>query len=201
MAEIEEACSNNGSISCPIVNGTYCAGASGTTNIIIRCTNGVGQAGNCNDNLDGEPPLGVSFAPCFDCGDTSGRAACSKMGVVYPGSGTGLGSTPFPTNDTSICSATTGGVPYTNGTNPGGPIINGTNPGGPIINGTNPGGPIINATVPCLGGASPTGGYGSGGSPSSSMPAGYTGAASSVQMLGASAVVGFGAVLAALGMM
>ncbi|KAK5118697.1 hypothetical protein LTR85_007903 [Meristemomyces frigidus] len=173
--------SDNGTISCPVGNGTYCAGTSGTTNIIIRCLNGVGQGGNCNDNLAGEPPVGVNFAPCFDCGANSSRAACSKDGIVYPGSGTGLGNTPFPTNDTSICSATGGGPPYSNGTNPGGPIVS--------------------ATVTGTGGASPTGGYGSGASPSSSMPASYTGAASSVQIMGAGAAVGFGAVLAAVGMM
>jgi len=37
----------NGTFQCAIANGTYCAGDSLTTNIIIRCTNGVGAPGNC----------------------------------------------------------------------------------------------------------------------------------------------------------
>ncbi|KAK5240595.1 hypothetical protein LTR16_010434 [Cryomyces antarcticus] len=48
----------NGTFSCPIPNGAYCAGDSLVTNIIVRCNNGVGQPGNCNDNLSGEPPVG-----------------------------------------------------------------------------------------------------------------------------------------------
>jgi len=183
-----------GAISCAIPNGTYCAGDS---NIIIRCINGVGQAGNCNDNLAGEPPLGVNYAPCFDCGANSGRAACSKNGIVYPGSGTGLGNTSFPTNSTSACAATSPtGAPYSNGTNPGGPIINATYTSTatntPVATNT----PIATYTPA----ASPTGGYGSPSS-SSGAPVPYTGAATSVQMMGAGAVVGFGTLFAALGIM
>ncbi|KXL44332.1 MAG: hypothetical protein FE78DRAFT_434580 [Acidomyces sp. 'richmondensis'] len=96
----------NGTITCAIANGTYCAGED--SNIIIRCVNGVGGAGNCNDNLSGEPPIGVTFTTCYDCGATSGRAACGKNGTVYPASGSGLGDTPFPTSDlASVCSAST----------------------------------------------------------------------------------------------
>ncbi|KAK4963980.1 hypothetical protein LTR28_004203, partial [Elasticomyces elasticus] len=42
---------NNGTFSCAIPNGAYCAGDSLITNIILRCTNGTGHPGNCNDNL------------------------------------------------------------------------------------------------------------------------------------------------------
>ncbi|KAK5008942.1 hypothetical protein LTR28_003295, partial [Elasticomyces elasticus] len=34
---------NNGTFSCAIPNGAYCAGDSLVTNIIIRCTNGTGH--------------------------------------------------------------------------------------------------------------------------------------------------------------
>ncbi|TKA71595.1 hypothetical protein B0A49_04728 [Cryomyces minteri] len=81
----------NGTFSCPILNGAYCAGDSLVTNIIIRCNNGVGQPGNCNDNLSGEPPDGVNYAPCYQTSTTAGDAACSKNGTVYPASGA-----PFP---------------------------------------------------------------------------------------------------------
>ena len=37
----------NGTFQCAIANGTYCAGDSLSSNIIIRCTNGVGGSGNC----------------------------------------------------------------------------------------------------------------------------------------------------------
>ncbi|MCJ1381596.1 hypothetical protein MMC17_004707 [Xylographa soralifera] len=43
----------------------FCAAASLTSNIIIRCAGTVGQPGNCDDNLAGVPPVGVKdFAPC-----------------------------------------------------------------------------------------------------------------------------------------
>jgi len=45
----------------------YCA----ASNIILRCTNGYLQAGNCNDNLD-EPPLG---ALCVDSAPAPGGSA------------------------------------------------------------------------------------------------------------------------------
>ncbi|KAF6232759.1 hypothetical protein HO173_008973 [Letharia columbiana] len=66
-------------------NAAYCAGPSLTSNIIIRCTGTSGQAGNCNDNLAGVPPLGVKgFAPCDESSPTAGDAACSYGGTVYP---------------------------------------------------------------------------------------------------------------------
>jgi hypothetical protein len=61
---------------CPIADGVYCAGDSLKTNIIIRCTGTVGQPGNCNDNLAGEPPLGVNPTVCY--APALGTAACAK---------------------------------------------------------------------------------------------------------------------------
>lgn len=76
----------NGSFSCPIPNGAYCL----AENIILRCIGSLGFPGNCNDNLAGEPPFGVNPTLCVTpCGNETGRAACSKNGIVYPASGVG----------------------------------------------------------------------------------------------------------------
>lgn len=114
------------------------------TNIIIRCTNGVGHPGNCNDkyvpihicfglavpltkhdSLAGEPPLGVSYAPCmfkahhlplrnrsrryfvrrtnlplgYQSSTSAGDAACSKNGIVYGANG------PFPVPGGTVSSS------------------------------------------------------------------------------------------------
>ncbi|TKA73705.1 hypothetical protein B0A55_05477 [Friedmanniomyces simplex] len=169
----------NGTFTCPDPQGAYCAGA----NIIIRCTNGVGQPGNCDDNLDGEPPMGLNYAPCFSCGANSSRSACSKNGIVYPGSGVGLGNVSFPVNNTAVCAAPAPvPAPYANRTTPGGPIANTTTPAGGAAS---------------TGGASPTGSGAAGGS-GSGVPIPYTGAATSVQVMGAGAVLCLGMLFAAL---
>ncbi|KAK1055162.1 hypothetical protein LTR74_015878 [Friedmanniomyces endolithicus] len=171
----------NGTFTCPDPQGAYCAGG----NIIIRCNNGVGQPGNCDDNLSGEPPLGVNYAPCFSCGTNSSRSACSKNGIVYAGSGAGLGSAQFFTNDTAVCAApapapapapSAAPAPYTNGTAPSSPVANTTKP----------------AIV-----ASPTG-SGVAAASGSAVPIPYTGAATSVQVLGAGVVLCLGTLFAAL---
>lgn len=80
--------STTGEFTCAIPNGVYCAGSSLTSNIIIRCSNGVGQPGNCNDNLAGVPPVGVkTSALCYQTSDTAGDGACSYNGVAYPDNG------------------------------------------------------------------------------------------------------------------
>ncbi|CAL3968570.1 unnamed protein product, partial [Diplocarpon coronariae] len=63
----------SGKFVCPAENpnGAFCAGDSLSTNIIIRCQDGVGQPGNCNDNLAGYFPYGVQFAPCWQSSPTS----------------------------------------------------------------------------------------------------------------------------------
>jgi len=78
-----------GTFICPASapNGSFCAGTPFVTNIIIRCKNGVGQPGNCNDNLAGQPPLGVKYSPCVDSEPSQGNAACSKNCVIYPENG------------------------------------------------------------------------------------------------------------------
>jgi len=83
-----------------------------TTNIIIRCIGTVGQPGNCNDNLDGEPPFGLNFAPCWQPSATSGMAACSKNCVVYGGSGNYNGTFTLPdcTPTTTIVSSVSSSV-------------------------------------------------------------------------------------------
>jgi len=105
---------NGSNIICPASNpnGTFCAGNSLSTNIIIRCVNGVAQPGNCNDNLDGEPPVGLSSTTCWQTSLTSGDAACSKNCIVYCGSGgcakdfTLPNCTPSFTASTSTASST-----------------------------------------------------------------------------------------------
>jgi len=96
----------NGTFTCPIANGSYCAGESLSINIIIRCLNGVGSPGNCNDNLSGEFPTGVNYAPCYQTSDASGDAACSKNCVVYEGSGN-TNRTDYFTLPTSVCRPST----------------------------------------------------------------------------------------------
>ncbi|KAI9055931.1 hypothetical protein LZ554_000866 [Drepanopeziza brunnea f. sp. 'monogermtubi'] len=77
-------------------NGAFCAGDSLGTNIIIRCTDGVGQPGNCNDNLAGYFPFGVRSSLCWQSSATSGIAACSKNCIVQGGSGTLNGTLTLP---------------------------------------------------------------------------------------------------------
>jgi hypothetical protein len=103
---------NTGKFTCAVPNGVYCAGDSLSTNIIIRCSNGVGQPGNCNDNLAGIPPVGVkSSALCYQSSLTAADGACSYNGVAYPdgkpsftiGSGnTYPSSTPSPSASTYV---------------------------------------------------------------------------------------------------
>ncbi|KAG4436771.1 hypothetical protein IFR05_007746 [Cadophora sp. M221] len=94
-------------------NGAFCAGDSLGTNIIIRCTNGVGQPGNCNDNLAGYFPFGVRSSQCWQSSPTSGIAACAKNCIVQGGSGTYNGTftlpncTPIPQSSSSASSSTT----------------------------------------------------------------------------------------------
>ncbi|EPS43043.1 hypothetical protein H072_2969 [Dactylellina haptotyla CBS 200.50] len=84
----------------------FCAGDSLQTNIIIRCTGEKGQPGNCNDNLAGVPPVGVkTFAPCYQTSNTTGDAACSYNGIVYPDSGS---SFPVPGSSSSSAAPTYG---------------------------------------------------------------------------------------------
>ncbi|RQM07363.1 hypothetical protein DH86_00003097, partial [Scytalidium sp. 3C] len=85
---------SDGSITCDTPNAVYCAGGSGSTNIIIRCKDVVGQAGNCNDNLDGYPPIGSSGATCWS--NSTGVAACAKSGIVYGSSGNFASTFPIP---------------------------------------------------------------------------------------------------------
>lgn len=72
--------STTGVFTCPAnsPNGAYCAGNDGKSNIIIRCEDGVGHPGNCNDNLSGTFPIGLSYSPCYQTSETAGDAACSK---------------------------------------------------------------------------------------------------------------------------
>jgi hypothetical protein len=72
-------CSNGSEYICPTSGGDFCAGPSLSTNIIIRCgSDGLGQPGNCDDNLAGDPPVGVGNSICWQTSLTSGDAACSK---------------------------------------------------------------------------------------------------------------------------
>ncbi|KAL1875384.1 hypothetical protein Daus18300_003123 [Diaporthe australafricana] len=89
-----------GKFTCAQPNQAYCAGDSLEANIIVRCDkDAVGQPGNCNDNLAGEPPSGVQYSPCWQSSNTTGDAACSKNCVVYGGSGNYNGTFTLPAKD------------------------------------------------------------------------------------------------------
>ncbi|MCJ1301876.1 Muc22p [Hypocenomyce scalaris] len=88
---------------CPASGGSFCAGNSLTTNIIIRCSGIVGTPGNCDDNLAGVPPVGVKdYAPCYQSSPTTGDAACSYNGTVYPDTGY-----PYPVSSVTITTTAT----------------------------------------------------------------------------------------------
>jgi len=111
---------------CGPSGGNYCAGTSGQTNIILRCTGSALQPGNCNDNLS-EPEFG---AVCIDSAPSGGAAQCQANsapaqaastsaagggGAVYPtgsapAQSTG-GSAPASTYPASSAAAGTGTAP------------------------------------------------------------------------------------------
>lgn len=107
--------STTGQFICPpeAPEGAFCAGTSLSTNIIIRCHKGIGQPGNCNDNLAGYPPMGVQPAQCWQSTETAGDAACSKNCIVYGASGKANGTftlpdcTPYYTATSSTVAPTT----------------------------------------------------------------------------------------------
>ncbi|OBT99851.1 hypothetical protein VE01_02241 [Pseudogymnoascus verrucosus] len=88
-----------GKWTCHVPDAVYCAGDSLKTNIIIRCTGLVGQPGNCNDNLAGEPPVGVQPTLCY--APQLHSAACVKNCIVYGGSGNLDGTFPLPKDPTT----------------------------------------------------------------------------------------------------
>ena len=77
----------DGTYHCAIPDAAYCAGDSLSTNIIIRCNGYIGSPGKCNDNLDGEPPFGLSYGACFQTSDVSGDAACTRKRIMLEASG------------------------------------------------------------------------------------------------------------------
>jgi len=177
----------DGTFTCAIPNAAYCAGDSLTTNIIIRCIGTVGQPGNCDDNLDGEPPFGLSDSPCWQPSATSGQAACSKNCIVYGGSGNFNGTFTLPncTPSTTVTTASAT-VPSSSGTGVG-PISTGSAPTGgssiSIGNGTTVASPTKSGSAT----ATPVG-------PTTSGPPVFTGAAVANQ---AGAVLAVGGLLAA----
>ncbi|KAH8678225.1 major facilitator superfamily domain-containing protein [Xylariales sp. PMI_506] len=78
--------STTNTYTCDVADASYCVDTSLGGNIIIRCNGLVGTAGNCDDNVSGEPPLG-GVAECWQTSDTSGDAACAKNCIVYAASG------------------------------------------------------------------------------------------------------------------
>merc|ERR1712070_52005 len=177
---------NNSTFTCSVPNGAFCAGEN--TNI-IRCTDGVGQPGNCNDNLAGYPPEGVNPTLCVSCGLGQGIAACSKDGIVYGASGAGFGNITFPTNSSEAeCSKAASN---------GGSSGSGTTSMAPYMNGTSTAGSGSGA----MGTAAPSGSYGSGSGSGSSgnNTTPYTGGVSGLQATGTFA--GLGALFVAMGLM
>ncbi|CAD0089420.1 unnamed protein product [Aureobasidium mustum] len=99
----------NGTYTCALASGAYCVSSSLESNMIIRCTNGIGYASNCDDRLADKAPLGSSYSPCWQASPRSGNAQCSKNGIIYPD---GNNTTPYPvpnyqTISASISSAAT----------------------------------------------------------------------------------------------
>lgn len=110
---------DNGTWTCAEPNTAYCAGDSLTQNIIIRCDEKCqGQPGNCNDNLAGQPPLGVSYSRCWETSDKSGDAACEKNCIVYA-------SSPF-TLPASQCTASPVGTSTSTSTHTTSPVTTAT---------------------------------------------------------------------------
>ncbi|PQE19179.1 hypothetical protein CJF30_00007507 [Rutstroemia sp. NJR-2017a BBW] len=164
--------STTGQFICALPNASYCASVSLGSPIIIRCSNGIGQPGNCNDNLAGEFPYGVSYSPCWESSNVSGDAACSKNScIVYGGSGnfngtftlpncTAIPSTTIPTPPTiPIFTPTGSSIPYPTVNFPSGTAVGtgGSGSGGSGSGGGGSGGSGVNGT-------SPNGSGGSGGS-------------------------------------
>jgi hypothetical protein len=92
----------NGTYTCALASGAYCASSSLESNIIIRCTNGIGYASNCDERLSDKAPLGTSYSPCWQTSVISANAQCSKNGMIYPD---GNNTTPYPVPNYQIISA------------------------------------------------------------------------------------------------
>ncbi|ROV98503.1 hypothetical protein VSDG_04328 [Cytospora chrysosperma] len=85
---------------CAEPDQAYCVSDSLQSSIIVRCDdNAIGYPGNCDDNLDGEPPLGLQYSPCWQTSNTTGDAACSKNCVVYGSSGNYNGTFTLPADE------------------------------------------------------------------------------------------------------
>jgi hypothetical protein len=92
----------------------YCAGTSGQTNIILRCTGTTLQAGNCNDNLN-EPEFG---AVCIDSAPApGGNAQCSANPAPASTGGAATGGATYPTGSAP---AESSGAAQPTGTYPAG---------------------------------------------------------------------------------
>ncbi|KAK3988654.1 hypothetical protein QBC44DRAFT_99442 [Cladorrhinum sp. PSN332] len=90
----------DGQFVCPkdAPNGVFCAGTSLETDIIIRCTNGIGQPGRCSNNLVGQPPVGtgIVISRCWASPSNNATAACEKNCIVYGSSGNFNGTFTLP---------------------------------------------------------------------------------------------------------
>jgi hypothetical protein len=83
----------NGTYTCALPSGAYCVSASLESNMIIRCTNGIGYASSCDERLADKSPIDTSYSPCWQASPRSGNAQCSKNGIIYPD---GNNTTPYP---------------------------------------------------------------------------------------------------------
>jgi len=152
-----------------------------------------------DDNLAGQAPLGVNPSLCYQTSTTTGDAACSKNGTVYPDSGS---SFPLPSNNSATSSSAAGTAPvsyqstatvtYNMTTRTHTAIVGCTASGTPF-------GSSANATSPA-GQASGSITAGPGSPSSTSAPSAYTGAAANLNIEAITAFAGFGvlAVAAAL---
>ena len=72
-----------GEYSCAKQDAAYCAGASLGLASLFAALDLLASRGNCDDNLDGEFPVGLSSSECYQTSPTSGDAACAKNCIVY----------------------------------------------------------------------------------------------------------------------
>lgn len=97
----------NGTYTCALSSGSYCASSSLTSNLIIRCNDYIGTVSNCDTRLASKAPSGEQYSPCWQTSVIAGNAACTKNGIVYPD---GNNTTPYPVPNYQLLAASVSSV-------------------------------------------------------------------------------------------
>lgn len=97
----------NGTYTCALSSGSYCASSSLTSNLIIRCNDHIGTVSNCDTRLASKLPTGEQYSPCWQTSVIAGNAACTKNGIVYPD---GNNTTPYPVPNYQLLAASVSSV-------------------------------------------------------------------------------------------